>query len=153
MRSLLRSAVALLLLLGVVACSGSDSKDEASSKKTTTTTSTTTTIKTLDAKEVDAKASPYCATWADIRALGAAPLTGDAEKDTAARKAHYAKIVPLAEKLVAAADADIKADAQYALDQVREIARTGSDAAAQKPGASEKQQELAQYALDHCAKS
>ena len=35
------------------------------------------------------------------------------------RKAHYAKIVPLAEKLVAAADEDIKADAQFAENLAR----------------------------------
>jgi hypothetical protein len=151
MRSVLRGSVALLLLLAV-ACSGSDSKDAASEKSTTTTSTTTTTIKTLKGDEVDAKASPYCAAWADIRELGGPTLTGDSDKDTAERKVHYAKLVPLAEKLVVAADDDIKADAQYALDQVREVARTGSDEAFLKPDASKKQQELAQYALDHCAK-
>jgi hypothetical protein len=115
MRSVLRGSVALLLLFAV-ACSGSDSKDSASEKSTTTTSTTTTTIKTLKGDEVDAQASPYCAAWADIRKLGAAPITGDVDKDTAARKTHYAKLVPLAEKLVAAAEPDIKADAQYALD-------------------------------------
>ena len=90
MRSVLRGSVALLLVLGVAACSSGS--DQSTSKKTTTTTSTTTTtIKTLQANEVDAKASPYCATWAEIRNVGGPPLTGDAKKDTEAAKADIAK--------------------------------------------------------------
>lgn len=152
MRFLARSFVALLLVLGV-ACSGSDSKEpSAKDEDRKPTTTTTTTIKTLKADQVDAKASPYCGVWAEIREFGGAAITGDQAKDTEARKAHYAKLVPLAEKLVATADDEIKADAQYALDQVREVARTGSDAPFQKVDASKKQQSLARYALDHCAK-
>ncbi|MCU1374798.1 MAG: hypothetical protein JWO68_2084 [Actinomycetia bacterium] len=148
MRFLLRCSVALLLLLGVACSSGA--KESAADK--TTTSTTTTTIKTLKGDEVDVKASPYCATWAEIRTLGGPKLTGDEAKDIEARKAHYAKLVPLAENLVSQAEASIKPAAQGALAQVRQVAKDGTDAPFIAKGATAMQQELAQYALDHCAK-
>jgi hypothetical protein len=152
MRSLLRSSVALLLVLGLAACSGSDSKESAKDEDSTTTSSTTTTIKNLDVDAIDVEASPYCKTWSEIRALGAPTITGDHDKDVASRKAHYAKVVPLAERLVSQADKSIKPAAQYALDQVRAVAKDGSEVHFTDAAANARQQELAGYALEHCSK-
>jgi hypothetical protein len=143
MRSVLRSFVALLLLLAV-AC-GSDGKEAADKGSTTTTT-----IKVLKAGEVDAKASAYCGVWAQIRGLVPAKLTGT-DADVQARKDFYAKVVPLAEKLVSSADADIEDAARFALAQAKELAASGTEAP-QTAKDKEMQRTLGQYALDHCAK-
>lgn len=148
MRHVLRGFLALLLLIGV-ACSD-DGKEEAKDKESTTTT--TSTIPTLEADQVDAEASPYCGVWAEIRELGGPEVTGDAEKDADARKEHYGKLVPVAERLVAEAEPEIKKQAEAALAQVREVAETGSDEAFLAEGAAEMQQDLAAYAQEHCTK-
>lgn len=152
-----RRFVALLLLplLLLAACSdGDDDGDDATASSTTTssTSSTSTTIATLDADEVDADASPYCATWAEIRELGGPPLDGATEEERAAdRKAHYAKLVPLAERLAEQADDEIAESVEFALAQVREVAETGSDEPFSRKGAQQHQQRLAAYAQEHCA--
>jgi hypothetical protein len=151
MRNLLsRRALAPLVLLAVLAggCSHDSGGDSAGKAKPTTTT----TIRTLKADEVDASASEYCKAWADIRALGAAPLVGDPAKDTEVRKVHYAKLVPLAEQLRKVAPAEIIPAVDVAVKQVNEVAATGSDAPFQDAEAQKRQQELAKYALDHCTK-
>jgi hypothetical protein len=151
MRNLLsRRALAPLVLLAVLAggCSHDSGGDSAGKAKPTTTT----TIRTLKADEVDASASEYCKAWADIRAVGAAPLTGNEAKDTEVRKTHYAKLVPLAERLRKVAPAEIAAAVDFAVKQMHEIASSGSDQASVGAEAQKRQQELAKYALDHCTK-
>lgn len=150
MRYLLRGSLALLLLIGV-ACSDDDGGEDAADKESTTTSTTTTTIPTLEADDVNADASPYCGTWAEIREIGGPAVTGNPETDTENRKEHYAKLVPLAERLVEQADEEIKEQAEFALRQVREVAETGSDEAFLASDASKVQQELAAYAQEHCA--
>lgn len=151
MRSLLRGCLALTLTLGLVACSDSGD-DDVAEETTTTTTSTSTTIPPLAPEEIDTDASPYCATWAELRGVQPPAYSGNAEGDAVLRREHYAQLLPIAERLVEQAEPEIRSAAELALAQVREVAETGAVAPFTTEEAAERQQELAAYARDHCGK-
>jgi hypothetical protein len=150
MRNLRVLFVALLVVSLTAACSSGGSSGVA--KKTTTTTeapgsTTTTETPALDPDQIDTNASPYCATWAEIRGAGA-PKTQDAD----AVKAHYAKLIPTVEKLLGQATSDIKPAVQVALDATRKVVASGSLDAFQGPGVQDAQRKLTDYSVAHCAK-
>lgn len=155
MRKLSLLAACLLTIAPLSACSSDSGKDEdAASKRSTTTTSaapsTSSTVEVLDAGEVDSGASDYCATWADIRSAAGDESLATASADRI--KAHYAKLVPLTERLLAQATAKLKGDVQKALDATRAAARSGSTASFNTPEMQAVGDHLGQYAADNCKK-
>lgn len=146
-------AAVLLLALTLGACSDDDDGDDKKTSSSASTSTTTTTIKTLAAEEVNAGASAYCGAWAKIRAVGGATLTGDPKQDVEARKAHYETLKPLAADLSKTAPKEISEAVAFAVTQVEEVARTGSEEPFQGAEATKRQQELAKYAQDNCTKA
>lgn len=156
MRKLAAALVSVLALFALAGCSDDDDSSEASSsgsaseaeagdERTTTTSSTTPA---LDPDDIDAEASEYCGVWAELRS---AP--SPAGKPAEEIKAHYADLVPVAERLVEAAEDDIRPAAEHALELTREVAESGDPGAFSTDEATETGELLAQYALEHCASS
>ena len=148
MRKLIAVLAALTFVVALGGCSDDDDSDE-SQESTTTVEETTTTTETpaLDPDEIDTTASPYCATWAEIRAAGGPP-TNDAE----AVKKHYGALIPTVEKLLTQASGDIKSSVQVALDSTKSVAASGSLADYQRPEVQDAQRKLSDYAAASCKK-
>jgi hypothetical protein len=150
MRKLVVLFVALVLV-GSTGCSSGSSSSSAAKKATTTTTKpvTTTTTETpaLTPAQIDTKASPYCATWAEIRGAGTLKA-----QDADTVKAYYSKLVPIVEKLLGQATSEIKASVQVALDATQKVAASGSLQDFQAPGVQDAQRKLTDYSVAHCAK-
>ena len=152
MRRSLATTVALVAVLGLAGCSSSGS--DATAKTSTTTSAptkqSTTTIEVLEAKDIDVNASPYCADWAQIRAVPYPKTTTRADLPDDARKAFYVKLTPLVEKLLADAPSSLKVTVQKALDQTHEAAKEGNVATFAAPEAQDTSKTLASYALKNC---
>lgn len=135
--------LSLVVLLALAACSGDDDAPDPAADG-----ATTTTVPTLDPDDVDADASPYCATWAEILAVPEAAETADGGEDPVVERNRT--LLPLAERLADRAPEEI-ADAV-------EVALAATRARADEPGAPEPddhvvreaQQRLAAYAVEHC---
>lgn len=156
MRKTLAPLVVLATVLLATACSGSDSKagkDAAASSTTAPTTSKSTTTTAMAVEDIDATASSYCADWKAIRSKAAPTLTGDTTKDDATRRDHYRALLPTVEKLVADADPAIKPATQKALAVVRKAAETGSLSVFETDESRATQQQMADYAEQHCARA
>jgi hypothetical protein len=155
----LRNLLPLLLLVAVaVAGCGGGSDDDAATGPTFTAPpkqvqTTETTVRPLAADEIDTTASPYCATWAEIRSAGGPQTQGmDEVAATARRKTNYGQLLPTVERLLEQAPDEIEDAVQTARDQTQESATTGSFEPFRTPKAKKVAAQLAQYALDHCAK-
>lgn len=148
MRKLIAVLVALTFLVALGGCSDDDDPDE-SKESTTTVEETTTTTETpaLDPDEIDTTASPYCATWAEIRGAGA-PGTG-----VEAIKEHYGDLIPTVEKLLGQAPSKIKQSVQVALDATRTVAASGSLDDYQRSEVQDAQRKLSDYAAANCKKT
>jgi hypothetical protein len=146
MRKLIALIAALAFTFALVGCSDDDdSEKDASDKKPSTTTTTETPA--LDPEDIDSEASPYCATWADIR--GAGPLPSN---DAEAVKKYYAQLVPKAEKLLTQAPSVIKASVEVALEATRKAASSGSLEDFDGEKVKDAQRKLADYAVANCQK-
>lgn len=148
MRKLIAVLVALTFVVALGGCSDDDDPDE-SKESTTTVEETTTTTETpaLDPDEIDTTASPYCATWAEIRAAG-----GPASNDAETIKKHYGDLIPTVEKLLGQAPSKIKQSVQVALDSTRTVAASGSPDDYQRPEVQDAQRKLSDYAAANCKK-
>jgi hypothetical protein len=148
----------LLVAVVLTGCGGGDDGDDKVSGPTftvatTPSISTETTIKALSPDEIDTSASPYCATWAEIRRAGGPKTQGmDHDAALARRKTYYGQLLPTVERLLEVAPDEIADAVQAARDQTRESATTGSFEPFQGDAAKKVAARLAQYALDHCAK-
>lgn len=141
--------VSTLVLVGA-GCGSSDNDKESSSKSTTTTTAkvtTTTETPALDPKDVNTKASPYCATWAEILTAGAPP-----SNDAGTVKKHYSDLIPTVEKLLSQAPSELESSVQVALDSTRKVAASGSLSDFQRPEVQAAQRKLSDYAAARCKK-
>ena len=149
MRARRWTALALALTLALAGC-GDDDDDAQATSTTSDGETTTTTIASLDADEIDASASPYCAAWAEIRGAGSPELTGETEADDERRKEYYTELLPLVENLREEAPDDIADAVEVALDATRQVAEDGDFAPFETAEAMDAQQQLAAYAQEHC---
>ena len=147
------TALALVLALAAAGCGGNDDDSDAASTPTSEGETTTTTIASLDADDIDAAASPYCAAWADLRGAGSPELTGETEADDERRKEYYSDLLPKVETLREEAPEDIADAVEIALDATRQVAEDGDFAPFETAEAMDAQQRLAAYAQEHCAKT
>lgn len=154
--------LALVLLAATLAFTGcsSDDGDDAEAADTTTSVpaenqiTTETTIRALKPEEIDTTRSPYCATWADIRSAGGPQTQGlDEAAATARRKEYYGSLLPKVEQLLTQAPDDIRSAVEIARDATRATSETGSFDPFRTEEAKESASDLAQYALDNCAKA
>jgi hypothetical protein len=157
LRNLLLPVLLAAVVLTGCGGGGSDEPDASGPTFTVSTTtpsmSTETTVRSLSADEIDTSASPYCATWAEIRGAGG-PKTQGLDEAAAAerRKTYYGQLLPTVERLLEQAPDEIEDAVQAARDQTQESATTGSFDPFRTPAAKQVAARLAQYALDHCAK-
>lgn len=150
MRRLAPLVLIALIALVSTGCSDDDDTDEGAAPSGSIVT--TTTVRVLAADEID-DATPYCATWKEIRASGGPRTQGLSEEERVARrKAYYGSLLPLVERLLTQATDDIRPEVQRALDNTRDAATTGSFDSFGTPESKQGTQLLAQYALENCAK-
>jgi hypothetical protein len=146
MRKMIAVLAALTFMVALAGCSDDDDSAENASDKEPATTTTTETP-ALDPKDIDTEASPYCATWAEIRTAG-----GPASQDAETVKKHYGDLIPTVEKLLKEAPGEIKSSVQVALDSTKSVAASGSLADYQRPEVQEAQRKLSDYAAANCKK-
>lgn len=150
MRKLIVVVAALAFTVALVGCSDDDDSSDDASKKTTTTADRTATTETpaLAPEDIDTEASPYCATWAEIRTAG-----GPASQDAETVKKHYGDLIPTVEKLLGQAPSKIKQSVQVALDATRTVAASGSLDDYQRSEVQDAQRKLSDYAAANCKKT
>lgn len=155
MRKISLLIVALLLALAAFGCSSDDDGDDAATRRSTSTSTTeaangatsTTETPALDPDEVNTSASPYCATWGEIRTAGGPP-----SQDAAAVKKHYGDLLPTVEKLLSQAPSSVKSAVRVALESTQKVAKSGNLQDFQTPEVQSAQRSLSDYAAKSCAK-